>query len=428
MAARKIRGRWWVDFRHEFTRYRKKSPVDTRAGALEYEALLRRRLVRGEPLVAKPTAVVRPETFREFAGRWFTTYVVPNNKPSEQRSKEISLRLHLLPEFGKLSLDEITPERIEAFKARKQREGLAPKTVNNLLATLGRSLTIAEEWGVVSRRPRIRLLRVPPQPFRYLPAEQGSVLLAAIDEPLWHDLVLTAMRTGLRLGELRALGWNDVDLARTTIHVNRSYVRGQYESPKSNKVRRVPISQELKACLARRKQRTAGPLVFTAPGQDHPLGEHRMRLALARYCKRAGVPRVSWHDLRHSFASQLVASGASIRAVQELLGHSDLRVTLRYSHLNEQHLADAVLRLDAPPAPRHESPLATGGVLLLGQPVGNALPPETPKQHERPREYATFPGRGGGTRTRENKSGELGEDQRNSTEVGQDQDAGAVAS
>src|SRR2546428_719704 len=98
MAIRKLKGSYWVDFRHRGVRYRKRSPLNTRPSARDYEVTLRKRLAAGEPLDERE-AVVQDTTFGEFAAHWFETYVRPNNKLSEQCAKEMILRRHLMPRF-----------------------------------------------------------------------------------------------------------------------------------------------------------------------------------------------------------------------------------------------------------------------------------------------------------------------------------------
>lgn len=117
MSVRKIRNSWWVDFRIEYKRYRKRSPENSRRGAEAYEVTLRQRLARGESLTPQPL-VERP-TFADFSDEWFATYAQTNNKPSEQRSKESTLRLHLKPMLGRRRLDDITNRLIEEYKAAK---------------------------------------------------------------------------------------------------------------------------------------------------------------------------------------------------------------------------------------------------------------------------------------------------------------------
>lgn len=357
MSARKIRGHWYVDLRNEGRRVRKRSPDDSRAGAIAYEATLRNRLARGEPIVPLPPKPPPPR-FEHFAWRWFHTYVETNNKPSEQRGKRYTLSKHLVPCFGKLTIDAITLPRVEEFKAMKLNTGLSPKTINNFLAVLGRCLRTAEEWGELDRAPRVKLLSVPPQKFDFLQPEEAAKLIVAAKAQPWQAMITVALRTGLRLGELVALDWSDIDLDGALLTVRRSIFRNQIVSPKSNRIRHVPLTQQ--AWLALHAIQTSSGRVFSCG--SIPVSDQMAQRAIPRFCAEAGIRRVGWHTLRHSFASHLVTAGVSIRAVQELLGHSDIRTTMRYAHLAPSALREAILMLEAPLAAE----------ATFGQQAGNA--------------------------------------------------------
>lgn len=369
MSTRLFRKTWWVDFRHDGQRVRRRSPDNSRAGAAHYEAVLRQRLARGEPLMA-PKAATFPR-FNAFAWRWYDIYAPTNNKPSEQKAKRIILRKHLVPYFGHFLLDAITPLTIEEFKTIKRKEGLAPKSVNNFLAVLGKCLRTAEEWGELERVPRLRYLRVPPQTFDFLSIDEGERLIRAAPYPRWKVMITVALRTGLRLGELLALDWSDISLDTGVITVRRSAFGNQIVSPKSNRIRHVPIAPEVQRTL-QEIHRSCG-LVFSRH-ETIPISERVPRRAISRICKEAGIRQIGWHVLRHTFASQLVMAGVNMKAVQELLGHSDIRITMRYAHLSPSTLHDAVRVLE-------KRMVATD---VLGQPVGNALNLAEPEQTETP--------------------------------------------
>jgi integrase len=339
MAARRIRGWWWVDFRVEGVRYRKRSPESSRAGAQAYEALLRRRLAAGEPLHPSANVIL----LREFAKQWFETYVRTNNKPSEQRTKESALRIHLLPRLGHLPLGQLSAVEIERYKSHKLEEGLSAKTVNNHLAILGRCLRTAQEWGLLPVVPRIRLLRAPPSPFDCLSADEARRLLGYTAEPMLHEMLLLALRTGLRLGEIIGLEWQDVDLDNGVLHIRRSVVRGISASPKSNRERHIPLVSSVYDVL-RARWRSSG-LVFPRP-DGGPLTYIIAGNAIRRACRAVGLRPVGWHALRHTFASQLVAMGVPISSVQQLLGHATIQMTTRYVHVTHSMLCDAVQLLE----------------------------------------------------------------------------------
>ncbi len=335
MPARKIRGSWWADFRHARTRYRKRSPVNTKAGASEYEVLLKMRLARGEAVDAPPKEEV--QTLVVFAKAWTATYVATNNKPSTQRAKAYILSRHLLPALGEHRLDEIGPQEIEAYKAAKLASGLHPKTVNDHLAVLGKCLRIAEEWGHIQRVPQIRLLRPPVPEIDFLTTKESQRLLMDRSEPLWNGMILVASHAGLRLGELFALEWQDADVSRRSLTVARSYVNGVLGTPKSNKRRHIPMTRALCDFFAR--THTDGP-VFGLRAYSSA------SKAIARIARRRGLRRIGFHTLRHTFAATLVTAGVPLPAIQALLGHATISTTMRYSHLAPSALRGAVDAFD----------------------------------------------------------------------------------
>jgi integrase len=359
MSARKIRGHWYVDFRHEYQRVRKRSPENSRAGALAYEATLRGRLARGQPMIPAPRQPTAKPRFEAFAWRWYAIYVETNNKPSEQKAKRLILKNHLVPAFGTLTLDAITTLKAEEFKAVKLTTGLAPKSINNCLAVLGKCLRTAEEWNELDRVPKLKLLRVPPQKFDFLSREEAERLIRTTQEQPWRAMITVALRTGLRLGELIALDWSDVNVETRLLTVRRSAFKRQIVSTKSNRIRHIPFTKETERAL-RAIQQPSGA-VFNQCGRS--VDDQSARRAIARLSKEAGIRHIGWHVLRHTFASHLVTAGVSIKAVQELLGHSDVRTTMRYAHLAPSALHDAVRVL--------EPTVALDDI--LGQPVGTAL-------------------------------------------------------
>jgi len=302
---------WTVDiqFRHSdghVERIRKASPVQTKRGAEQYERELRQSMLEGNH---DKKEVVVP-TCQEFSEEFLRTYVKTNNKPSECQTKTgvfnarvRSLRLrpcswtsvdfvqhaglrplrfknHINPAFGKLKLDQIRGQEIERFKARKLAEGLSPKTVNNYLTVLRRMLSLAHEWDLISGVPHFKWLKAPEPGVDFLSFEEADRLVKAAD-PNWDVMILTGLRAGLRHGELIGLRWEDVDLVAGRLVVRQSIVRG-----------------------------VIGPLW--------------------RACRRAGLRKIGWHCLRHTFASHLVMRGVPLKAVQELMGHATIEMTMRY--------------------------------------------------------------------------------------------------
>ena len=340
MTARHYRGSWYVDFRFSRNRIRLKSPEDSKRGAEAYERLLRNKLMNGEAIDGTDS---KDATFKDFAEEWFKSYVMVNNKRSEQVGKETTLRLHLYPFFGKYELQEITSKHIEQFKKKQHDKGLSPKSINNHLTTLSKLFHSAEEWGVIDKIPRIKRLKCPQKAVSFLDEEQCQTLLSDDTEPLFRDMVLAALNTGMRLGELRGLMWEDVDFKRSLITIKRSVVRNEVTTPKSHHARTVPMSSNLDSYLYSIKRKEG--YVFERVENEY-LSAKECVGGLWRLCRRAGMQKFGWHRLRHTFASHLVIKGVPLYHIQKLLGHSTITMTERYAHLAPQSLHDAVAVLD----------------------------------------------------------------------------------
>lgn len=338
---------WTVDIQFQHSdghteRVRKVSPVQTRRGAEQYERELRQSLLDGTH--GKKEVIV--PTCAEFSEEFLRTYVKTNNKPSECQTKAGVFRNHLNPAFGKLKLDEIRGQEIERFKARKLGEGLSPKTVNNCLTILRRMLSLAHEWDIINGVPHVKWLKVPEPEIDFLNFEEAARLVKGA-EPGWDVMILTGLRTGLRHGELIGLRWEDIDLVAGRLLVRQSIVRGVIGTPKSGKKREVPLSPELREALKGHRH-LRGDYVFCNPDGSY-ITKGETKWPLWRAYRRAGLRRIGWHCLRHTFASHLVMKGVPLKAVQELMGHATIEMAIRYSHLSPDVKRDAVGELDSAP-------------------------------------------------------------------------------
>ena len=343
---RKMRNKWYADVSLNVpgkgrVRLRKRSPVDTRKGAEEYE-----RQLTEEALSISPRTGPRSPTLEAFADRFLATYAANNNKLSEVESKAGILKNHLIPALGTLHLDEITPLVVEEYKGKKRTGGLKPKTLANHLTVLRKLLHTAVTWGALDRAPDIDVKMVKSTRVEFLTFEEARALIDAADPGLWRTMILVALRTGLRIGELLALRARDVHRGR--ILVSEAIVRGKLTTPKSGKPREVPLSPDAERALAEwMAGRKSARYVFSAD-TVRPLARSSTKWPLWRACDRAGVPRCGWHRLRHSFASHLVMLNVPLKAVQEMLGHSSIEMTMRYSHLSPTVKTAAVNLLDNP--------------------------------------------------------------------------------
>jgi integrase len=351
MGVRKRYSKWWVDFSFKNERYRRPSPENSRAGALAYEAVLRQKLSRGEPLEKEETK--GSVLFKDFAADWFKTYVKNNNKPSEVRSKESMLRVHIVPFFGNIKLEKIGNLEIEKFKSKKIEERLNPKTINNHLTVLRKCLNTAVDWEMLDFCPAIKALKTLPQKFDFLSEDECSLLVNSA-QGIYRDMIILALGTGLRFGELVALKWEDVDFKNNEITVSRSLVEGILGSTKSNRIRRIPMTDSVLESLKGLKKENG--FIFTNRNEN-PVVRRTCVRVLRRACREAGIRNIGWHVLRHTFASHLAQAGANLVAVQNLLGHSEIRTTMRYAHIDRNVLVEAINVLNSHKSTREKFPV-----------------------------------------------------------------------
>lgn len=336
-----------VEFEHpdgSKTSIRKTSPVNTQRGAEQYEREVRQALLDGS--YGKQTEPV--PTFSSFVERYLEhCESATDNKPSTLKSKRDILRKHLLPRFGKLRLDAIDAEQVDALKTALVKAELSHKTVNNVLTVLHNVLNVAVEWGKLPALPRIKWFKKQPQAFDFLTFAETDQLLKALPAGRWVNMVKLAVNTGLRIGELVALRWEDVDLKGGRLVVRHSVFRGNLGTPKGGRTREVPLNQG--ATEALRAARILGcPWVFPdREGQMIRNPQHACADAIARISVAAGLRQIGWHVLRHTFASHLAMRGVSMKQIQDLLGHATAAMTERYAHLSPESKRDAVLALEA---------------------------------------------------------------------------------
>lgn len=347
MTVIKRRNQYWIDFSHNKKRYRKRSPDNSLAGGKNYEALIRQRLARGEPIDGFESIEKKSIFYKDFAEEFFERYAKINNKFSEIRTKRSILNVYLKPFFGKLKLEKITSYEIEKFKAEKQSQGLSNKYINNLLCVLSKSLSVAEEWELIEKRPKIKRLKVPPQKFDYLSIEESEIIITQASGFL-KDMILFALHTGLRFGELIALTWDDINFKENVLTVSKSVSRGLLGSTKNNKIRHIPLSKDLiKILETGRITKNKSDLLFPNKVGKFQIQE-RCRHWLHQVCMKVGLRKIGWHAFRHTFASRLAENGISMRTIQELLGHSDTNTTMRYAHLSPLVLREAIKTLEKP--------------------------------------------------------------------------------
>jgi integrase len=272
-------------------------------------------------------------------------------KPSAVRGYETSLRLRVLPKLGSLKLSEVRRSDLQDFADRLLVDGIDASTIRNSLMPLRAIFRRAIARGDVAVNPTsgLELPAVRGRRDRIASPDEAARLLATLperDQALWA----TALYGGLRRGELQALRWSDVDLARGVIRVERAWdVREGEIEPKSRAGRRtVPIAAALRDYLAAHKQRSDGAtLVFgRADGKafDAPTVDARAKTAW----RKAKLEPITLHEARHTFASLMIAAGVNAKALATYMGHASVTITYdRYGHLMPGNEDEAAALLDA---------------------------------------------------------------------------------
>jgi integrase len=288
-------------------------------------------------------------TFREFVETQWQPNLFPTFKISTSRGYAYLLRKHLLPFFGDNKLTEITRQMVQAFVAQLGQR-LAPKSVALAKNCLSKVLSTAMEWGYLEANPAngVRLpARISHRERTVLPSEQVRRLVAELQEP-YKSMVLIAVLTGLRRGELFALRWSAVDFERKLIHVRESVYAGHFGAPKTrSSFRKIPMGEALEEIFLRLRGRNAVASELVFPSQKGtPLGpENVLKRTIHPACERLGLPKVGWHDLRHTSAT-LLHEHEPLRVTQAILGHSDLQTTLGYTHVLPGWQREAMKRLE----------------------------------------------------------------------------------
>ena len=314
-------------------------------------------------------------TVREWLRAWLGSVREEVSPKSHERYSEI-VENFLAPELGALPITKLAPAHIQmaygkwALGGRRDGKsgGLSPQTRRHIHRVLRTALSRALEQQVIARNPadafKKLLPKVERREMKTLTAEQSVLLLEAIAHSRVYWPVLLALATGMRRGEVLAVRWKNVDLERGTLRVVESLEQTktsiQFKAPKNDRHRVITLPAYAVDDLRRLKRQQAEELLAVgvrqsgdtllcsrADGAPHqPLS---LTYEFARFMKRIkDMPRVRFHDLRHSHATHLLASGVHPKVASERLGHASVGITLDlYSHVTESMQEDAALKLDS---------------------------------------------------------------------------------
>ncbi len=332
---------WWIDFYADSRRKREKiGPSRSLA-----EQVLKKRQVEVAENKYLDIKKQHKTTFRELCEDYMRLHSRPNKrswKSDEKKMKTLSAF------FGNRPLYEISAIFVENYKAKRSKETVrlgkeytegkkcvSVATVNRELACLKHMFNKAIEWGYAETNPvsRVKLFKENNARIRYLEKEEIKKLINNASEHL-KPILTVALNTGMRKGEILSLKWNDLDFKNNIIYIRES---------KNGERRELPMNAITKSTLIAVRKHPESPFVFcNEQGEAYA----NVRKSFFTACKTSGILNFRFHDLRHTFASQLVMSGVDLNTVRELLGHKTLDMTLRYSHLSPDHKKRAVAVLN----------------------------------------------------------------------------------
>ena len=324
---------WYYDFLYRGERYTGCIGPVSKTVAKEIMAKKKAEAVEGRYELPSKKPTPRLE---EFVEEYFAYYRA-NRRPRSVIRHETSWHA-IQPHLGGMRLDEISPFDLERYRRQRKQMERSDVTINRELAFLRHCYTMAITWGKATENPvkKVRFARENNGRIRMLSLDEESRLLAHCG-PQLRPIVLTALHTGFRKSELLSLTWGDIDFRRRVITVRAAYA-------KNGEARSIPMNDVLTIALkAIRMNATLDGVVFCS---RNGTPYKSFRSAFEKAVQKGGLIDFTFHDLRHTFASRLVMSGVDLPTVKELLGHKDISMALRYTHLSTDHKQHAVRLLE----------------------------------------------------------------------------------
>ena len=293
-------------------------------------------------------------TVEEWMDVWLENYAKVKVRPSSHQTYRGYIDNYIKPNIGKIPLSKLTSlelqkfykkllssGRVERIESKKQSKGLSPKTVRNLHQIIASAMKLAKEQKLIATDPTegCALPKVEHREMKTLPVEQLASFLREAKDSGVFELYYVELATGLRRGELLGLKWEDLDLERGSLRVRRQIARINGEVVKTplktkNAYRTLPLAKDTIDVLDQQKKKVgASPWVFPGP-TGGPMSPDSVLHMLHRVLKRAGLPRVRFHDLRHTFATLALQNGVDVKTVSGMLGHYSAGFTLdTYAHV-----------------------------------------------------------------------------------------------
>lgn len=321
--------RWYLDYRDEARKRVQKLVMN--AQTVDEATLALRTEISKAFNRAQGIRELKQISFNDFTTLYMENYAKPNKR--SWICDDYCLEAHLKPYFGKLDLREISPLEIETYRAKRLKAGVRKSTTNRELALLKKMFHLAVDWGYCAENPVLKVRLFPEKDNRkervLSPEEEGKLISHC--PPHLAPIVVFALNTGMRRGEILGLRWDQVDHAGKAIRVTGT---------KSGRDRIVPLNNAASSVIMAQRSKSYGPYVFpSTKGREFMKS---VAHSFTRACRKAGIKGLRFHDLRHTFASRLIQKGADIITVQNLLGHYSVTVTQRYTHTGADEKRRAV--------------------------------------------------------------------------------------
>lgn len=346
----KVFSSWMYDFYDVFGKRHKKSGFKTRAEAEQKEAVAKADYNKG-----LATSNDNNMKFKDLMEQFINLHAEIYLKPSTVRGYQDHFKLHLKEFFGEIKLVDITPVIINRFMEQKIKSGLSNKTVNHLLTTLGTAFNWAlnNNYMIFNPVSRVKKLKVQQKEMKFLTEEEIKKVLdvAEAEYPDFYPILITTIYSGMRRGEVLGLTWNCIDFNKSIIKVRKSLYKGILSTPKTDcSIRDIQVPSKLIQVLKQYKNFAVDNelnLVFTQKNGKPIDADNLMNRRYRKILKLAGVKQIRFHDLRHTYASLLIAKDLNIKYIQKQMGHSSFEVTMNtYAHLMPEVYEKSKLAID----------------------------------------------------------------------------------
>lgn len=311
----------------------------------DYDSFKAELLLKRENYIKTGSYTSKVYDVETYALKWYSTHVENRKASRTQYAYKSDIEKYIIPCLGSLKLSLINFSHARKLENLLLSTGKSNRTVNKIMVTFRAIMNDALNSDVIVKNgihnyPRLKEKK--PE-LTYWSKEDVKRFLAHTQLSPYYNLYVTTLNTGLRLGEVLGLCWDRVNFDSFQLVISRSLSRdGLKDSTKGHSTRYIPINDVVqKALIDERVKGHSSKFVFALEDGSPFSYEHLTERIFKAHVKASGCPRIRFHDLRHTFASHFMMNGGNIYTLQHLLGHSDIKTTMIYAHLDKKFLAEA---------------------------------------------------------------------------------------